>query len=297
MNLPLRLSSARARAEARLLALLPAPRGRAAPAIAPADGTDPDGDLPPALPERTIDARAALVVFLVAAVAIAVAALLLWRARPHAADVGPVPAAVTVAADVGAAPAAAYVTAALVPTPTPTPTATTPVEDPGILVDVQGRVRRPGVVNLPTGARVRDAVNAAGGPRSGANTRGLNLAAPLADGEQVVLGPEPACAVAAQAAGQASGPGPVTSPAAIGNARPNPAVPARPAAPAPPALIDLNRATTAELETLPGVGPVLAQRIVDYRTTRGRFTSIDELREVSGIGPAKFAEIRRLVRV
>lgn len=241
------------------------------------------------MPERGFDARAALVVCLVAALSIALAGILLWRSRPQSADVGPVPAA----AVVGSVPGT-FTAAAVLPTPAPTqaPTGSPVPEDPGIVVDVQGKVRRPGVVNLPSGARVRDALNAVGGPRSGVSTTVLNLAAPLADGEQIVLGPD--CAAPAVAPPPA--PTVAAAPARAAAPRSAPAAASRPVQ-SVPALIDLNRATTAELETLPGVGPVLAQRIVDYRTTRGRFTAIDELREISGIGPAKFAEIRARVKV
>lgn len=243
------------------------------------------------LPERGIDARAALVVLLVAALSAAFGGLLLWRARPHSADVGPVPAAVVVAEPT--APAMrAIVTTGLAATPSPTPTV---AEDRGIVVDVQGRVRRPGTVNLPTGARVRDALNAAGGPRDGASTRSLNLAAPLSDGEQIVLGPDCPGSGLAPATESSAAP-PPSAQSSVVPAWPRPAT-SKPAVPAAPAVLDLNRATAAELDTLPGIGPVLAERIVAYRTTHGRFTSVDELREVSGIGQAKLAEIRSRVRV
>ncbi|MGQ0467032.1 MAG: helix-hairpin-helix domain-containing protein [Sporichthyaceae bacterium] len=247
-----------------------------------------------AFPERGIDARAALVVLLVASLSAAFGFFLLWRARPHSAEVGPVPAAVVVAPV--APEQRSFVGAALAATPSPTPSAVAPA-DRGIVVDVQGRVRRPGTVNLPSGARVRDALNAAGGPKDGASTRSLNLAAPLTDGEQIVLGPDcpgPAAPNVAGTAPAAAAATPSTS---------SPAVPpwGKPSAkpvPAPaPAVLDLNRATAAELDTLPGIGPVLADRIVAYRTTHGRFTSVDELREVNGIGAAKLAEIRSRVRV
>lgn len=244
-----------------------------------------------AFPERGIDARAALVVLLVAAMSAAFGGFLLWRAKPHSSEIGPVPAAVVVAPPT-APPMRAFVPAALAATPSPSPTV---LEDRGIVVDVQGRVRRPGTVNLPTGARVRDALNAAGGPKDAANTRSLNLAAPLSDGEQIVLGPD--CPGPSALPG-APAPAPQSSGAASSAAPawPRPAAP-KPGPPPAPAILDLNRATVAELDTLPGIGPVLAERIVAYRTTHGRFTSVDELREVNGIGQAKLAEIRSRVRV
>ncbi|MBK3571831.1 ComEA family DNA-binding protein, partial [Streptomyces sp. MBT62] len=143
-----------------------------------------------------------------------------------------------------------------------------------IVVDVSGKVREPGVHRLPAGSRVTDALRAAGGVRSGTNTEGLNLARFLVDGEQVVVGgPTPAAAV----------PG-ATGPTGTGVAA------------APGAPVSLNTATADQLNTLPGVGPVLAQHIIDYRTQHGGFRSVDELRQVNGIGDRRFADLRDLVR-
>lgn len=138
-----------------------------------------------------------------------------------------------------------------------------------VVVDVAGRVRRPGIVTLPVGARVVDAVEAAGGPRPGARTTGLNLARVLVDGEQVLVGVPQVPGPAAAAVG---GPG-ATSGAGAG------------------ALVNVNTADQATLETLPGVGPVTAQAILAYRSENGPFSSVDELVEVSGIGEATLAEI------
>jgi competence protein ComEA len=139
-------------------------------------------------------------------------------------------------------------------------------------VHVAGAVRRPGVVQLRAGARVADAVAAAGGPARSAELASVNLARPVVDGEQLVV--------------LARGQGPaVAAPPAAGGAA------------ASTAPIDLNSATLEQLDTLPGVGPVLAQRILDWRAEHGRFGSTDELREVSGIGEATFADIKPLVRV
>jgi competence protein ComEA len=138
-----------------------------------------------------------------------------------------------------------------------------------VLVDVAGKVRHPGVVSLPAGARVIDAIKAAGGVRPGAGTGTLNLARRVADGEQILVGVDatPAAALPSGAATPAGAP------------------------------IDLNTAGAAQLDQLPGVGPVLAQRIVDYRTQHGGFRSVDELRQVSGIGAAKFGDLKGLVTV
>jgi competence protein ComEA len=138
-----------------------------------------------------------------------------------------------------------------------------------VVVDVVGRVRHPGLVRLPAGSRVDDAVRAAGGPVPGTDLTGLNLARVLVDGEQIAVG------IAVRV------PPPGTSGSSGAGA----------------GLINLNTATAEQLDSLPGIGPVLAQRILDWRTEHGRFVSVDQLREVSGIGEAKFTEIRGLVTV
>ncbi|MEU6380218.1 ComEA family DNA-binding protein [Streptomyces sp. NPDC046909] len=154
---------------------------------------------------------------------------------------------------------------------------------PEIVVDVSGKVRKPGIHRLPAGSRVVDALRAAGGVRPGTDTGGLNRARFLVDGEQVVVGGPAAPGSGAGGAGGA---------AAGGGAGAAGAVPgAGPAAP-----VSLNTATVDQLDTLPGVGPVLAQHIVDYRTQHGGFRSVDELREVNGIGERRFADLRNLVR-
>jgi competence protein ComEA len=141
-----------------------------------------------------------------------------------------------------------------------------------VTVDVAGKVRHPGVLNLPAGSRVVDAIEAAGGARPGADLTGLNRARVLADGEQVVVGaPAPA---GAAAAGSAAG-----------------------GAVAPAALVNLNTATVDELETLPEVGPVTAQAILDYRSEHGGFGSVEELLDIEGIGEKTLAQIAPHVTV
>ena len=139
-----------------------------------------------------------------------------------------------------------------------------------VLVDVAGWVRRPGVYEFTEGARVIDAIDAAGGARSGASLEALNLAAPLADGTQILVPREGQEGVA---------PPPVSDGAVVGS------------------LINVNTATATELEELPGVGEVIAQAIVDYRTENGPFASVDQLLDVSGIGDATLENIRDLVTV
>ncbi|WP_323180432.1 MULTISPECIES: ComEA family DNA-binding protein [unclassified Streptomyces] len=139
---------------------------------------------------------------------------------------------------------------------------------------MSGKVRRPGIRELPSGSRVADALRAAGGVRDGADLTGLNRARVLMDGEQIVVGAPPGSSTAGGAAGVAMGSG-------GGSAAAGP--------------VSLNTATVEQLDTLPGVGPVLAQHIVDYRTQHGGFRSIDELREVNGIGDRRFADLQPLV--
>jgi competence protein ComEA len=198
----------------------------------PADPTPPPRP-PRALPPLRLDPghRGVAALAALAVAALAVTGVVVWRARPRPVDL--------VAPPVVASPATAA----------------------GLVVDVAGDVRRPGLVRLPAGSRVADAIAAAGGLLPGATTQGLNLARRLSDGEQVLVG--------------APAPGAAASPGAL----------------------DLNTATADQLDALPGVGPVLAERIVAWRDAHGPFASVDQLREVSGIGERKFAELRDLVRV
>lgn len=154
---------------------------------------------------------------------------------------------------------------------------------PEIVVDVSGKVRHPGIHRLPAGSRVDDALRAAGGVRPGTSTEGLNRARFLVDGEQVVVG-----GPAAPAPGPAGAAGSAPGAGAAGGGVPGAGAPAAP--------VSLNTATVDQLDTLPGVGPVLAQHIVAYRTQHGGFRSVDELREVNGIGDRRFADLRDLVR-
>jgi len=140
-----------------------------------------------------------------------------------------------------------------------------------LLVDVSGAVRRPGVYKLPAGSRINDALLEAGGATAKADLTLVNRAATLTDGQQVLVIEKVSATSAAATPGGSSAGGAAVAP------------------------IHLNNATLEQLDELPGVGPATAQRIVDYRTANGPFKSVDELDLVSGIGPAKLAELRDLV--
>jgi competence protein ComEA len=139
-----------------------------------------------------------------------------------------------------------------------------------VVVDVAGKVRKPGIVELPAGSRVVDALRAVGGPRPGVDTSALNLARLLVDGEQIVVGEHTPA--------MPSGGSGASTTAAL-------------------APINLNTATQEQLEALPGIGPVTAQAILTWRAENGSFTSVDELLEVSGIGDATLADIEAYVYV
>ncbi len=143
-----------------------------------------------------------------------------------------------------------------------------PSPSPSVLVHVVGAVRRPGVVRLPAGSRVADAVEQAGGLRRNGEVGGTNLARQVTDGERIEVG-APGRAPDVDQSGSASD--------------------------AP--QVDLNTATADQLDALPGVGPVTAAKILAWRAEHGRFTVVDELAEVAGIGPKTLAELRSLVRV
>jgi competence protein ComEA len=144
---------------------------------------------------------------------------------------------------------------------------TAPASATRLFVNVVGAVRRPGLYRLEEGSRVADAVTRAGGPTPKAQIELLNLAARIADGEQIVV---PRRGLAGPAAGAAG------APAAAGP-------------------VHLNSATLDQLDALPGVGPVTAQKILDYRQQHGAFGSVDELDAISGIGPARLEQLRDLV--
>lgn len=160
----------------------------------------------------------------------------------------------------------------------PAPSGAAPSASPSssavVLVDVAGWVRRPGVYEFQEGARVVDALDAAGGARPGAMLEALNLAAPLADGTQVFVPKE----------GASAAPVPPADAGTVAGSGDAP-------------LINVNTATAEELDVLPGVGEVISQAIVDHRTENGPFTSVDQLVDVSGIGEVTLEKLRPLVTV
>jgi competence protein ComEA len=145
-----------------------------------------------------------------------------------------------------------------------------------VIVDVVGAVRRPGVYTLRVGQRVQDAVRLAGGARRGADLQAINLAAKVADGQQIVVPRRGAVASAAASAGGGVAAGGTGGPAA--------------------GPVNLNTATLEQLDTLDGVGPATAQKILQYRQQHGGFGSVDDLTQIPGIGPKKLEALRSQVQ-
>ncbi|MCD2198007.1 helix-hairpin-helix domain-containing protein [Actinomycetospora endophytica] len=203
----------------------------------------------------------------VAAVAAVAAAVGVWAGRPVA---EPVPALPVVAAGAPTAGSGGAPTASAGPAP-----------GGPVVVNVAGKVRRPGLVTVRDGARIGEAVDAAGGALPAVDLTPLNLAARVVDGQQILVGvaaPPSAAAPAAAPAGGGGGAGGAAAPASGGK-------------------LDLNAATLEQLDGLTGVGPVTAKKILDWRTQNGRFTAVEQLREIPGIGDARFSTLRELVRV
>ncbi|MEW2382915.1 ComEA family DNA-binding protein [Micromonospora sp. NPDC047707] len=225
------------------------PRNAAIPA-----GQD-DGDGPSRLPgPGAFDPgrRGVRVLAVVAVLVVLGAAFWAWRSRPQAEPVAPVADSVGPSALAGSEPSA------------------TPGGE--LVVAVAGKVRRPGLVRVPAGARVADAVQAAGGALPGVDVALLNLARKVADGELILVG--------------------VAAPPGVA-----PAGPAAGAVPGAGGKVNLNTATLAQLDALPGVGPVLAQRILSHRDQQGGFRSVSDLRQVDGIGDARYEQLKDLVTV
>jgi competence protein ComEA len=222
----------------------PDPFGRPAGLAAFDPDPDPDSDpvpRPAGLAAFDPGRRGVRVLLVVAGIVVCISAALVWWSRPH----------------VAAAPPVGAVTSAAGPSPTPAL----------LIVSVTGKVNRPGLVRLPPGSRVADAIEAAGGVVPGVDLTGVNLARKVVDGEMIAIGVTPPPVAAAGPGATAGG------------------------------LVNLNTASLAELQTLPGIGEVLAQRIVEYRDGHGGFRAVNDLRQVEGIGDAKFQQLKDRVTV
>ncbi|HEY1485320.1 MAG TPA: helix-hairpin-helix domain-containing protein [Micromonosporaceae bacterium] len=245
---------------------------------APADPLDPTAeDLPPvpapmsrqppagsAIAALNPGRRAVKALAVVGLVVVAIAAFVAWRSQPRAEVVSATspPAAAVVESS------ASVATSSVSTSPAPSSAM--------LVVAVTGRVRHPGLVDLPPGSRVADAIAAAGGVLPKTDLSFVNLARKVADGELIVIGLPSSPGITADPTGGSAAGAPGGT---------------------PDGPVDLNTASLEQLETLSGIGPALAQRILDYRTQHGGFRSVDELQDVSGIGPTKFAAIKSQVTV
>jgi competence protein ComEA len=175
----------------------------------------------------------------------------------------------------------------MVSSASPTSGAPVPAPDAPFIVSVVGLVKQPGLVTLAPGARISDAVDAAGGPLGGADLIGLNMARKVADGEQILVGiASPPGATPVMGSSISSSPSDESPMPSVGGTET-----------APRELVDLNTATLEQFETLPGVGPVTASAIIAWRNANGRFANVEQLGEVDGIGPARLAKLHDLVHV
>lgn len=226
--------------------------------------------------------RQLLVYLAVGLVVLAIGARFLFShsSTPDAAGV-PLAGLASASPGAGADPAAGPAGAAPGTSPSPSSAA-------AIVVDVVGAVARPGVYTLQTGARVCDAVDMAGGATANAQLAAVNMAAKLVDGQQIAI-PEKGQTGRAGASAQAAG-----GPGQDGSGSTQPGAAGSSAAGAP---VNLNTATLEQLDTLQGVGPSTAQKIVDYREANGGFKSIEELNNVAGIGEVRFQSLKDQVTV
>jgi competence protein ComEA len=240
----------------------------------PARPPRPRSDVRPLTPLTAFRRPHLIVVAAIVAVGLLVAGWAVLRARPVAVAVTP---PVT-----SSAPTMAPTVAPIDPGASAGPRASAA----GVVVHVLGAVRKPGLITLAAGSRVQDAIAAAGGLAAKADPGELNLAQAVADGQQIVVGTKnkPAGEVRNGTAGGSGGSGAGGSGAGgsgTGSGQP----------------VDLNAATQAELEELPGVGPVMAGKILAWRTENGRFSRVEELQEIDGVGPKTYAKLAPLCRV
>ncbi|MCA1006581.1 ComEA family DNA-binding protein [Rhodococcus hoagii] len=239
-------------------------------------GAESERDEPEAPSPRArlaLGRRGAAVLVLVGLLAAGIAGVAVWRDRPTAQAVPPLPVVEVRESDpvgdrdAGAAPS----------TPAPEP-----VGDAQLIVSVVGLVNQAGLVRLPPGSRIADALAAAGGPRPGADVLGLNMAERVDDGDQILVGAIPPDGGPTTVGSARVGPGAAAGSGAGGGAK-------------AAGKISLNSAGAEELDALPGVGPVTAAAIVSWRQSNGKFTDVEQLGEVDGIGPARLAKLRDLV--
>lgn len=274
----------------RRLGLLPDP-DESEDASEPGEDGDPNSLLPRWLPDSATDAgwlakvradpgrAGAIALAVIAAVAVLITVFTVLRDQP-----APVLSAKL--------PPVEMVSTASPGTETPAAGPAAPGADQ-VVVSVVGLVHKPGLATLAPGSRIADALTAAGGALDGADTIGLNLARPLVDGEQIVVGLAPPS-------------GPPVLGSSVGAAPPAPETPRTGTAPTgtatkpepkPGEPVNLNTATVEQLDALPGVGPVTAAAIVAWRAAHGKFADVDQLGDVDGIGPARLEKLRALVRV
>ena len=215
--------------------------------------------------------RAVRALAVVAALVVVIAAFVAWHSEPHP-EAAPAPVTTQTPPATAAIPPAAGTAGAGVPSISPSSAGST---GPMIVVAVTGRVRHPGLVTIPAGSRVADAIAAAGGALPNTDLSFINLARKVSDGELIVIDVAPSPGMTVDPTGN-----PATSTGGE---------------PGSTTLVNINTADLTQLETLPGVGPALGQRIIDYRTQHGRFRNVDALQDVSGIGPTIFAQLKDLV--
>lgn len=274
----------------RRLGLLPAP-DRSTDTPEPDDDADPNSLLPRWLPDGTADTgwlakvradpgrAGAITLAVIAAVAVLVTVFTVLRDQPAPVRSAKLPPVEMVS--------------------TASPRADEPAGAPAasgadqVVVSVVGLVHKPGLATLAPGARIADALTAAGGALDGADTLGLNLARPLVDGEQIVVGLAPPSGP--PVLGSSVG-APSQAPEAPRTSTASTTAPAK-LEPKPGERVNLNTATVEQLDALPGVGPVTAAAIVAWRETHGKFADVDQLGDVDGIGPARLEKLRALVRV
>ncbi|MEQ3553191.1 helix-hairpin-helix domain-containing protein [Pseudonocardia nematodicida] len=275
----------------------------AAPPVGPADDpAEAEGDhepggrppawrrvaqrwLPPSLAGARVDpgrpgALALVTVVLLGAIAAGVG---VWSNRPTTQPVAGLPAVTAAPGEASAEPGTDGAPA--------DPEAAAPVTAGPLVVSVVGKVAQPGLVRVPDGSRVADALDAAGGALPDVDLSVLNLARRLGDGEQIAIGvppaPDAAPVLPAPGGEPASGAEPGTGDGVSGPA-PGGAAGGK---------VDLNAATAEDLQALPGIGPVTAKKILDWRTANGRFERLEQLREIEGIGEKRFSQLREAVTV